>query len=133
VSVALSLRLRDALQRRCWLTNQRALWHKPILFVAGNHEYYGSVLQDAAAKMRDAARGTNVTFLDADAVPIIDGVRFLGCTLWTDYRLEARNQVAGLYAGRMLNDHKFIKISDGAEFPASTFLKCVSGLAPSPS
>ncbi|MDE5446365.1 hypothetical protein GWG65_34395 [Bradyrhizobium sp. CSA207] len=80
-----------------WLTNQRALWGKPVLFVSGNHECYGSVLQDAAAKIRDAARGTNVTFLDADAVPVIDGVRFLGCTLWTDYRFEARNQVAGLF------------------------------------
>ena len=99
-----------------WLTNQRALWGKPILFVAGNHEYYGSILEDAAAQIRDRCRGTNVTFLDADAVPVIDGVRFLGCTLWTDYRFEARNQVAGLYAGRMLNDHKFIRTSGGAEF-----------------
>jgi len=47
------------------------------------------VLQDAAAKIRDAARGTNVAFLDADAVPVIGGVRFLGFTLWTDYRFEA--------------------------------------------
>ncbi|SDJ74457.1 Predicted phosphoesterase [Bradyrhizobium sp. Rc2d] len=101
-----------------WLTNQRALWGKQVLFVAGNHEYYGSVLEDAAAKIRDAARGTNVTFLDADAVPVIDGVRFLGCTLWTDYRFEADSQAHGLGAGGMLNDHKYIRTSGGAEFPA---------------
>lgn len=101
-----------------WLTNQRALWGKPVLFVAGNHEYYGSILEDAAARIRESARGTNVTFLDADAVPVIDGVRFLGCTLWTDYRFEADSQAQGLGAGRMLNDHKFIRTSGGAEFPA---------------
>lgn len=101
-----------------WLTNQRALWHKPILYVAGNHEYYGSVLQDAAARIREAARRTNVIFLDADEVPVIDGVRFLGCTLWTDYLFEADSQAQGLGAGRMLNDHKYIRTSGGAEFPA---------------
>ncbi|MGY0571908.1 metallophosphoesterase [Bradyrhizobium sp. RDM12] len=101
-----------------WLTNQRALWGKPVLFVAGNHEYYGSILEDAAAVIRERARGTNAIFLDADAVPIIDGVRFLGCTLWTDYRFDAHNQVAGLHAGRFLNDCKMIRTSGGAEFPA---------------
>jgi Icc-related predicted phosphoesterase len=100
-----------------WLTNQRALRDKPVLFVAGNHEYYGSILQDGAARIRDAARGTNVTFLDADAVPIIDGVRFLGCTLWTDYRFEARDQAHGLHAGNFMNDHKSIRTSGGAGFP----------------
>lgn len=75
----------NAYRAGSWISNQRALWGKPILFVAGNHEYYGSVLQDAAAVIRDGARRTNVTFLDADAVPVIGGVRFLGCTMWTDY------------------------------------------------
>ena len=83
-----------------WLTNQRGLWGKPVLFVAGNHEYYGSELEDAAAVIRNRTRPTNVTFLDADAdaVPVIDGVRFLGCTLWTDYRFEAESQAHGLRA-----------------------------------
>ncbi|WP_342739365.1 metallophosphoesterase [Bradyrhizobium sp. B117] len=102
-----------------WISNQRALWGKPILFVAGNHEYYGSVLQDAAAVIRDAARRTNVTFLDADAVPVIGGVRFLGCTMWTDYRFDAESQAHGLHAGKWINDHKMIRTSGGAEFPAA--------------
>jgi Icc-related predicted phosphoesterase len=101
-----------------WLTNQRALWGKPILFVAGNHEYYGSIMEDAAAVIRDRTRPTNVTFLDADAVPVIDGVRFLGCTLWTDYRFDADSQAHGLHAGQFINDHKFIRTTPGAEFPA---------------
>ena len=86
-----------------WLTNQRALWHKPMLFVAGNHEYYGSVLEDAAATIRDKSRGTNVRFLDATDVPVIDGVRFLGCTMWTDYRFDAESQAHGLH-GRTVHE-----------------------------
>ncbi|MET4482845.1 metallophosphoesterase [Bradyrhizobium sp. F1.13.3] len=100
-----------------WLTNQLALWGKEVLFVAGNHEYYGSILEDAAAMIRDRARRTNVRFLDATEVPVIDGVRFLGCTMWTDYRFDAESQAHGLHAGRYMNDHKFIRTSDGAEFP----------------
>lgn len=100
-----------------WLLGQRALRDKPVLFVAGNHEYYNSILQEQAAVIRDAARGTNVTFLDADAVPVIDGVRFVGCTLWTDYRFGAPNQIQGFHGGMSLNDHRFILTSDGAEYP----------------
>jgi len=100
-----------------WLTNQRALQGKPVLFVAGNHEYYGSVLENAAAVIRERARGTNVTFLDADAIPIIDGVRFLGCTLWTDYRFDVESQAHGLHAGKFMNDCKMIRTLGGAELP----------------
>ena len=69
---------------------EQALRDRPVLFVAGNHEYYRTVLQDAAAEIRDRARGTKVMFLDADVVPVIDGVRFVGFTLWTDYMFRGR-------------------------------------------
>lgn len=100
-----------------WLLGQRALRDRPVLFVAGNHEYYNSILEDQAALIREAVRGTNVTFLDADAVPVIDRVRFLGCTLWTDYRFGARDQIIGLRSGMMMNDHRAILTSGGAEYP----------------
>lgn len=101
-----------------WIRNQRALWHKPVMFVAGNHEYYRGILEDVAAEIRDAARDTDLYFLDADVVPVIDGVRFVGCTMWTDYKFEARDQAAGLRAAaRMMNDRKYIRTSDGAEIP----------------
>ena len=98
-----------------WLLGQPALRDRPVMFVAGNHEYYGSLLQDQAALMRDVARGTNVHFLDADEVPVIDGVRFIGCTLWTDYRLMARSQLDGLRAGMGINDHRAIASAYGGD------------------
>jgi predicted phosphodiesterase len=59
---------------------------RPVIYVAGNHEYYGAALPRLTEKMRARAAGSNVHFLENEAV-VIDGVRFLGCTLWTDFAL----------------------------------------------
>jgi predicted phosphodiesterase len=61
-----------------------------VLLVPGNHEYYDSTLQDEAARMHEAAarsRQPPVFVLDGDS-RVIDGVRFIGCTLWTDFELR---------------------------------------------
>lgn len=100
-----------------WLLGQDALHGKPVMFVAGNHEYYGELLQDSAMLIRSAAVGTNVTVLDGDIVTVIDGVRFLGCTLWTDFSFMASSQLAGLQAGMRINDCRSIMTADGGEFP----------------
>lgn len=59
---------------------------KPIVWIAGNHEYYERELYHEAKLMRTAATSHGIQFLDGDAV-VIEGVRFLGCTLWTDFKL----------------------------------------------
>jgi len=58
----------------------------PVLYLAGNHEYYDGEFDAVQAAMSAAARGSPVDLLDCSE-RIIDGVRFLGCTLWTDYSL----------------------------------------------
>jgi hypothetical protein len=63
-------------------------FEKPTLFVAGNHEFYGSDLVSALAELRARARHTAVRVLECDECQI-DGVRFLGCTLWSNHRLYA--------------------------------------------
>jgi Icc-related predicted phosphoesterase len=59
---------------------------KQVLYAIGNHEFYGGNISRTAIEIRKAAAGSNVTVLDNDSV-ILDGVRFLGCTLWTDFKL----------------------------------------------
>ena len=59
---------------------------KPVLYVAGNHEFYGASLPATMARLKSLAQGTPVRVLDDEAV-VIGGVRFLGSTLWTDFRL----------------------------------------------
>lgn len=60
---------------------------RQVVFVPGNHESYGqSSRSEALEKMREQAAGTNVHLLDRDELTL-DGVRFLGTTLWTDFAL----------------------------------------------
>src|SRR5882672_8697283 len=60
---------------------------RTVLYVPGNHEYYDADFKTAAAALRARARcSANVRLLDNDELTI-DGVRFLGSTLWTDFAL----------------------------------------------
>ena len=58
----------------------------PVVYVPGNHEFYGARLPDALAELRSEAQRLGVHFLDGDEC-ILGGTRFLGTTLWTDYEL----------------------------------------------
>ncbi|MDX1039160.1 phosphatase [Sinorhizobium medicae] len=84
----------------------------PVVFVAGNHEFYGACLRSGILDAREAARGhSNLHFLENDAIDIGD-VRFVGGTLWSDFRLFGRNPgVSMSYAEGGMNDFKKIKFS----------------------
>ena len=64
---------------------------KPVLYVLGNHEFYGGSLDGTVAEFRRLCAGTAVRLLDDEAI-VIDGVRFLGSTLWSDFGLFATEQ-----------------------------------------
>lgn len=89
-------------------------WPVPVLYVAGNHEFYGANVERVRDDIRRAAEGTSVRFLDND-VADFGGVRFLGCTLWTDYCLydDWSQEELMANAERCLNDHRLIKTVDG--------------------
>lgn len=59
---------------------------KPIIYVAGNHEFYGHDLTLLRDMLRRDCKGSNIHFLD-NSEAVIEGVRFLGSTFWTDFRL----------------------------------------------
>ena len=57
-----------------------------IVYVPGNHEYYGTSIADFDEKMREkCAKVEGVHFLNQDSIAI-DGVMFIGATLWTNFR-----------------------------------------------
>ncbi|KWT97700.1 cyclic 3',5'-adenosine monophosphate phosphodiesterase (plasmid) [Variovorax sp. WDL1] len=60
----------------------------PIVFVPGNHEFYGGVMDTTLEDMDRAASG-NVHALNSGEV-VLQGVRFLGTTLWTDFALAIK-------------------------------------------
>jgi Icc-related predicted phosphoesterase len=70
---------------------------KPILWVPGNHEYYGGHWEESLHRMRKNAREEGIIFLEDDVVDI-EGVRFLGTALWTDFELFGDQHVAAAMA-----------------------------------
>lgn len=91
----------------------------PILFVPGNHEYYRAEIRQTQEEMRKVAADLDFFYLDNDAIRI-DGVRFLGSTLWTDFLLfgEEKRQLAQEDAYR-INDFRMIRNGSGNFSPQS--------------
>ena len=89
-------------------------WPIPVLFILGNHEAYGHMFQQTRIDLCKAAASTSVTFLDNDVVDF-GGVRFLGTTLWTDYRLDLNRTQRQLMekAEMSINDHRSIRDISG--------------------
>ena len=81
----------------------------PIVMVLGNHEYYRRFIPDELALARAQAPAFNIHVLENDTVTL-DSVRFVGATLWTDYRIFGdANQVAVMNAcANGMNDHRRI-------------------------
>lgn len=70
---------------------------RPVITIAGNHEYYGQTYPHHMQKIREAVgEYPNVHFLENDSIEI-GGVVFIGCTLWTDCKLWESGPHAGLY------------------------------------
>jgi Icc-related predicted phosphoesterase len=82
----------------------------PVLYILGNHEYYGAAYPKLVNELKEKARGSNVTIMENDAV-MIDEVMFLGCTLWTDFKLYGDPRVAGYEATQIMADYRKIKLS----------------------
>lgn len=80
----------------------------PCIYVAGNHEFYGGGIYEGLEDGRTAAaRFDNIHFLENGSV-MIDGVRFVGTTLWTDYRIEGAPEIARFHARERMNDYRKI-------------------------
>ena len=62
-----------------------------VLYVHGNHEAYGKSLEDMQHEIGTACQATeNVHFLNGNELTL-NGVRFLGTTMWTDFNLFGDN------------------------------------------
>lgn len=84
---------------------------RPVLYVVGNHEHYDRELAAAGAEIRTAAKQRGVTVLDG-ASTIIDGVRFVGCTLWTDFELpvDGDRERALMLCRKWITDFRAIRV-----------------------
>ncbi|MBN6741411.1 metallophosphoesterase [Acidithiobacillus sp. MC6.1] len=82
--------------------------HKPIIVVLGNHEYYNGVYPDDLEGYRQTLadlRLPNIHLLERESI-VLDGVRFLGATLWTDFAqgTQALSCAAGMADFAVIRD-----------------------------
>ena len=95
-----------------WAT--RSFPHQPIVYVAGNHEYYGAQLGLLSEFQMPYWQHMDVHFLERHSVEL-NGVRFLGCTLWSGFNLFSADNVMTCmkYAQRSINDYWMINTPEG--------------------
>jgi Icc-related predicted phosphoesterase len=81
-----------------------------VIYVLGNHEYYGFAIPKLTEKLRQEAAGSQVFILNDEAKEI-SGVTFLGTTLWTDFRLLGDPVLSSREADQVMNDYRRIRVS----------------------
>lgn len=89
---------------------------KEVIYVAGNHESYGTSLLETPRKIQDLldeASASNVRFLNRGTFEV-DGVVFIGATLWTDIGGAKTPEEANRYASFM-NDFRTIRMGPESE------------------
>ena len=70
-------------------------WPTPVFFVPGNHEYDALDYETAYARLRATCERLGMVWLEREVLHL-QGVRFIGSTLWTDFdALTAAQAAAG--------------------------------------
>jgi predicted phosphodiesterase len=98
---------------------------RPVLYVAGNHEFYGQSFPALFDDLRAAGLASDVRVLENDEL-VIGGVRFLGCTLWSDFCFDGagRQSASMALCGKIVNDYRQIRgASDGDYLTADETLE----------
>lgn len=83
---------------------------KPVIFDLGNHDFYGKAYPKLIGSLKELTKNTNIHVLENDLVTI-DGVNFLGCTLWTDFELFGDARISGYECQQVMTDYKKIRCS----------------------
>lgn len=86
--------------------------HIKVLYVPGNHEYYGNEYFALNERFREHnSKNTHVTVLLNDTIEI-GGIVFAGTTLWSDFNVYKTQEAAKVHWRNGLNDHTWIKYGD---------------------
>jgi predicted phosphodiesterase len=84
-----------------------------IIYISGNHEFHHHNYQKLLSQFRKEAEKYQIHFLENDEV-VLHGIRFLGCTLWTDYLSsdELNQQEAMDVLNQRFTDHQLIQFNN---------------------
>jgi len=99
----------------------------PVVYVIGNHEYWGQDVQMFPEQLQDMASsiGPNIRVLERNAVEI-EGVVFMGATLWSDFSLCDTEEESMRVAQERCPD--FMLIQSGNEIFAPKEAKVIHNL-----
>lgn len=103
---------------------RKAFPDKRIVMVSGNHDLYDQHWDIGIRMLRSEARRYDIDFLENDSV-VIDGVLFLGCSLWTDYALHGQ-QLLGkrmLEMPGLMTDFREISLDGGQLSPVDVLAR----------
>lgn len=81
---------------------------KPVLYILGNHEYYKGSYPNTLHKIIHASYNSNIIVLENKSIDL-DGVRFHGTTLWTDFSIFGSPVEFGIICQAKMNDYKQIR------------------------
>jgi predicted phosphodiesterase len=82
----------------------------PVIYVCGNHEYYGGHIDHTLRKMKEAA-AAHVHVLENEVL-ILNQTRFLVTTAWTDYSSTGDVVAAKRVAWDWMNDFTVIRTDE---------------------
>ena len=97
-------------------------WPTPVLFVPGNHEHDGLEFDEADARLREACQRLGIVWLERACVQL-QGVRFIGCTLWTDFDALTPRASSADHAASSVTLGEQLKMREKAFRAANFYLK----------
>ena len=81
------------------------------VYVAGNHEFYYQKYDQTLSHLKSIADSEGIAFLECSEF-IHQDVRFIGCTLWSDFRITGDADRAMAFSTRSINDYRLIQVPD---------------------
>ena len=116
----------DGLCRRAlpWLAEHVVPRAGAVIYVPGNHDFYGTRMPDEIERARGTAIEAGIRLLDLGQVLNLGRVQIIGATLWSDYRIGGEGTRAAAMAAcgdrhTGMRDHRRIQTRDAAGVPAA--------------
>ena len=80
---------------------------KHVIYVLGNHEFYRHSIPALTQNLKQESDGSQIHVLENDTLQL-DGLTFLGCTLWTDFKLNDDSGTAMRFAEDTISDYSVV-------------------------
>lgn len=98
---------------RVLLERTRRELGKPIVVVAGNHDYWRGSVDREIERTRERMSVDGIHILDCETI-VLAGMRFVGATLWTDYAITGDTWRAVQDCSARMNDFKYTRAGTGS-------------------